>query len=179
MSSFINGTYNALGIHRSRTSSYHPAPNGTTSIGIGHFTTDCRTILILQFELGFGFTVFLMAYRATPHSTTGYSPFFLLHGWEIILPSNENVRAKVPKPNSSYNQQIERLKSGLKQAYESVSKASGKSHQANVVMIVEQRIATLRHETMCTCTSLQEGKVYPKNSIVPGRGRLKLQPKYI
>ena len=168
-----------LGIQRSRTSSYHQASSRTIERwhrllhdGMSHYINSSHSNWDLVLPL-------LIAYRATPHSITGYSPFFLLHGWEIILPSNENVRAKVPKPNSSYNQQIERLKSGLKQAYESVSKASGKSHQANVVMIVEQRIATLRHETMCTCTSLQEGKVYPKNSIVPGRGRLKLQPKYI
>jgi len=72
-----------------------------------------------------------MAYRATPHSTTGYSPFFLLQGREIVLPSNENLKAKVARPNASYDQRIENLKSSLKQAYKSVSEASRKSHQTN------------------------------------------------
>jgi hypothetical protein len=72
-----------------------------------------------------------MAYRATPHSTTGYSPFFLLHRREMVLPSNENLKAKVSRPHKSYDQQIENLKSSLKQAYKSVSKASRKSHQTN------------------------------------------------
>jgi len=74
---------------------------------------------------------YLMAYRATPHSTTGYSPFFLLHGREMVLPSNENLKAKVARPNASYDQRIENLKSSLKQAYKSVREASRKSHKTD------------------------------------------------
>ena len=38
---------------------------------------------------------FLMGYRATPHTTTGYSPCYLLHGREMSLPGNDNLKAKV------------------------------------------------------------------------------------
>jgi len=54
-----------------------------------------------------------MAYRATPHSITRYSPFFLIHGREMVLSSNENLKAKISRPNASYDQQIENLKSSL------------------------------------------------------------------
>jgi hypothetical protein len=37
---------------------------------------------------------FLMAYR-TPHSTTGYCPFYLLHGREMVSPKEGGLKAKV------------------------------------------------------------------------------------
>jgi hypothetical protein len=38
---------------------------------------------------------FLMAYRATPNTTTKYSPFYLPHGTEMPVPTNENLNAKI------------------------------------------------------------------------------------
>jgi hypothetical protein len=38
---------------------------------------------------------FLLAYRGTPHSTTGYSPLYLLHGREMVLPNEGDLKAKV------------------------------------------------------------------------------------
>jgi hypothetical protein len=38
-----------------------------------------------------------MAYRETPNTTTKYSPFYLLHGREMPLPTNENLKAKIQK----------------------------------------------------------------------------------
>jgi hypothetical protein len=36
-----------------------------------------------------------MAYRATSHSTTGYSPFYLLHDREMVLPNEGDLKAKI------------------------------------------------------------------------------------
>jgi len=38
---------------------------------------------------------YLKSHRATPHSTTGFSPLFLLHGREMIQPSHEDLKARV------------------------------------------------------------------------------------
>jgi hypothetical protein len=113
-----------LRIRRARTSSYHPASNGQLERwhrnlhdGMSHYVnanhTNWDTVLCS----------YLMAYLVTPHSTTGYSPFFM-HGREMTLPCNEEVRPKVPRSNVNYDQRVETLKQCLKRAYQSVGAAS-------------------------------------------------------
>jgi hypothetical protein len=51
---------------------------------------------------------FLMVYRATPHSTTGYSPFYLPHGREMVLPNEVDLKAKT-SPNIQDVDQVQRL----------------------------------------------------------------------
>jgi len=72
-----------------------------------------------------------MAYRATPNVTTGYSPFFLLHGREMTLPSNEELSAKIGSKDQNIKQRMDNLKTSLKQAYKAVNKASRKSRRSN------------------------------------------------
>jgi hypothetical protein len=40
-------------------------------------------------------TLCVMVYRATLHRTTGFSPFYWLHGRETILPTIQSVTAKL------------------------------------------------------------------------------------
>ena len=68
-----------------------------------------------------------MAYRATPNTNTGYSPFYQLHGREMSLPGNDNLKAKLPQKNQEH-ERLETLKSSLKLAYRLVAKANHKSH---------------------------------------------------
>jgi hypothetical protein len=64
-----------------------------------------------------GFLVpFLMAYRATPKIVTGYRPFYLLHGREMVLPGNDNLKAKISLENPDHKRHLENLKSSLKLA---------------------------------------------------------------
>ena len=57
-----------------------------------------------------------MAHRSTPNTTTGYTHLFFLQGTEITLPSNENLKDKIPKTDRKSSDQIEKLKASLKQA---------------------------------------------------------------
>ena len=97
MSAFFNETSKILGIRRARTSSYHPASNGTVErlhrslhTALSHYVNAAHN------NWDFLVPFFLMAKRATPSTATGYGPIFLLHGREMTLPSNEDLKAKIP-----------------------------------------------------------------------------------
>jgi len=76
---------------------------------------------------------YLMACRATPHGTSGYSPYYLLHGREMILPTSQDLRAKLSPDvrESESAHRLENLKSTLKTAYKSVRENNYKSHVTN------------------------------------------------
>ena len=74
---------------------------------------------------------YLMAYRATPHVTTGFSSFYLLHGREMPLPSTEHLKAKVSRENPDHHRMLQNFKASLKSAYTTVNRANRKSHLNN------------------------------------------------
>ena len=49
----------------------------------------------------------------------------------MTLPSSDNLKARLPKKDSSQDQRLENLKSSLKTAYKLAAKANRKSHQNN------------------------------------------------
>ena len=78
----------------------------------------------------------LMAYRATPHGTSGYSPYYLLHGREIILPTSQDIWAKLSPDvrESECAHGLENLKSTLKTTYKSVRENNDKSQVTKNVL---------------------------------------------
>ena len=74
-----------------------------------------------------------MAYRATPHSTTHYSPFYLLHGREMVLPNEGDLKAKISPDIQDVDQvqRLENLKSSLLKAYKEVKLNNRKGNQKN------------------------------------------------
>ena len=95
-------TCRMLGIRRVNTSSYNLS-NGMIDrwnlflhTGLSHVdSTDTNLDILVHF----------MAYRATPNTTKGYSPFYLLRGREITLPSCDDLKAKLSeeRENSDYS----------------------------------------------------------------------------
>jgi len=64
-----------------------------------------------------------MAYRANPQGSSGFSPYYLLHVREMILPTTQIIRAKLSPPElrgTDYASRLENLKSSLKSAYKTV-----------------------------------------------------------
>ena len=134
MSSFFQGTCKILGVRRLRTSSYHPQSNGVIERfhnslheGLSHYinSTNTNWDTLVPF--------YLMSSRATPHSSTGFSPFYLLHGREMVLPNSDDLKAKLPQENPSYQQRLENFRSNLNLAYELVAKANKRSHDRNML----------------------------------------------
>jgi hypothetical protein len=64
-----------------------------------------------------------MAYRATPNSVIGYSPFYLLHGRELEIPINGNLKARVETGNPDVDLHIRNLKASLKKSVDRKAKA--------------------------------------------------------
>jgi len=100
MSSFFRETCKILGIRKTHTTSYHQQSNGMIErvhrdlhAGLSHYVNSANT----NWDTLVPF--YLMSHRATPHSTTGFSPFFLLHGREMILPSHDVLKARVTGGN--------------------------------------------------------------------------------
>ena len=78
-----------LGIKKTRTTAYHPSGDGlverfnqTLERLLSHYVADHQRDWDVQLP------AMLMAYRATPQSSTGYTPAYLLFGKELCLPQD-------------------------------------------------------------------------------------------
>jgi len=95
MSTFFQETCKILGVHNLNTTSYHPSSNGmlerllrTLHTGLSNFVNSANN----NWDVLIPF--FLMAYTATLNTNTKYSPFYFLHGRELPLFTNENLKVK-------------------------------------------------------------------------------------
>ena len=120
VSSFFKETCKILGIRQINTSALHPISNGQVErfhrslhTGLSHYIDSLNT----NWDLLTPF--YLMAYRATPNTTTGHSPYYLLHGREMPLPGVENLKPKLPNKGENLNQhcRLKNLKASLRLAY--------------------------------------------------------------
>ena len=116
---FFKETCKILGIKQVNTSAYHPQASGTIeryhktmNQGLSHYVNASGT----NWDTLIPF--YLMAYRATPHGTSGYTPYYLLHGREMILPTSQYLRAKLSPDvrDTEYAPRLENLKSTRKSA---------------------------------------------------------------
>jgi len=111
MSSFFQRMFKIIGVRRVRTSRFHAYSNGMVEghhrslhSGISHYVN------ANQYNLDKFVPFYLISHSATHHRTTVFSPFYLLHGREMVLNSTANLKARLPKDNTDDDQRLENLK---------------------------------------------------------------------
>jgi transposase InsO family protein len=135
ISAFFKETCKIMRIRKVDTSAYHAMSNGTVETfhkvlhdSMSHYvdSTGTNWDVVLPF--------FLMAYTATPHSTTKYSPFYVFTtGREMTLPTADDLKAKLLREsqNTGFGHKLENLKLNLRKAYEEATKNNRKAHEVN------------------------------------------------
>jgi transposase InsO family protein len=110
---FFKEACRILGVRQLHSTPLHPQSNGvierfhrTLNQALSHYVnaTGINWDVVLPFCL--------MAYRATPHGTTGFSPYYLMHGWEMVLQTTQSITAKLSLEvrGTSYEGPLENLK---------------------------------------------------------------------
>jgi len=104
---------------------------------------------------------FFMAYRATEHSTTQYSPFYLLHGREMILPNEGDLKAKISPEIHDVDQvqRLENLKASLRKAYKEVRLNNRKAHQKNKAYY-DKKAKERKSEVYLFCPARNPGRCH-------------------
>lgn len=75
-----------LGIHKTRTTPFRPQSDGISERNIKTLTKMMAMVTKEQEQWDEYLPFISMAYRATPHESTGFSPNFLMYGRELFMP---------------------------------------------------------------------------------------------
>ena len=116
-----------MSIQKTRTTPYHPACNGE----IERFNKTLCDILATALE-GCHFTwdrhikLACFAYNTSVHASTGYTPFYLMHGYEARLPVD--ILCGTPQQdNISHSEYVANLQKRLEQVFAKVREKTGQS----------------------------------------------------
>ena len=133
-STFFREVCKILGVKQLFTTAFHPASNGicerwnrSLTEGLSHYVNSCGNNWDTLVAL------YMMAYRNTPHGSTKHTPYYMLHGREMTLPTMQTLRAKLPTNvrDSEHGPRLENLKSRLRTAYEMAREQGRRSHATN------------------------------------------------
>ena len=157
-----------LGIHKTRTTPYHPQSDGM----VERFNRTLKD-MVAKYIDSQGLTwdrevkAYAMAYNSAVHDTTGYSPFYLIHGFEPRLPIDE--RFWTPLPLVEVDSFPEKRRREMRKAFEDVRRATGKAASDSA----------RRYDESVQYTSYQNGdKVWVRDHTASVGGKPKLAMPY-
>ena len=133
-----------LGVTKTRTTAYHPSGDGlverfnqTLERLLSHYVEDHQRDWDVQLP------AMLMAYRATPQASTGYTPAYLLFGKELCLPQDvayglptaEIAHASQPAYVKDLRQRLAHAHSVVRKRLANVHQHQAKLHDAGAVRV--------------------------------------------
>ena len=157
-----------LGIRKTRTTPYHPQSDGM----VERFMRTLKDMVAKYVDAqgltwDKGVKAYAMAYNSAVHSTTGYSPFFLVHGFEPRLPVD--VQFATPRPLVDVRSFPEERRRELEKAFEDVRRATTKAASESAK----------RHDKTARHTAYQTGdKVWIRDHTAAAGGKPKLGLPY-
>ena len=126
--------YQKWGIKRVKTGGYNPQANGACE----RFHRWLHTAMSQLYDRKSPdwdeyIPASLFAYRASVNDATGYSPYFLMHGREPVLPSDIifNPAGSEHPEGESYESYVDTVAARLRKAFEKTRRTQYESHLAN------------------------------------------------
>jgi hypothetical protein len=119
---------------------------------------------------------FLMSYRASPHSTTGHSHFFLLHGRDMAQPHTHHLRARLSPDTQRLDEagRLRKLQASISLTNKVVRKESWPIPCAKQkVLLSRGEIWSCGMAKLCTYTIRLESREFRLNSLRCGWTRIR------
>lgn len=119
MSDLFKETCKLLKINKIKTTAFHPQSNGQVE-RFHRNLTDYLSHYIRKEQTDWDEWIpfALISYRATPQTTTGFSPFFMVHGREPSLPSEIVLDESPHQKDLSEDDYVQEVSTRLKEAFQ-------------------------------------------------------------
>lgn len=105
-----------LGIQKTRTTPFHPQSDGQSERNIKTLTRMIAMVTADQEDWDVHLPFLTMAYRATPHASSGFTPNYLMFGREVAMPVDV-VLGAAPNQRLPSNQYAKELRDQLERSY--------------------------------------------------------------
>ena len=115
-----------MGIHKTRTTPYHPQSDGMVE-RFNRTLEGLLTITIRENQTDWDLKALWVAsaYRATPHSSTGFTPNFIMWGREALLPMD--VAYGLPSKEETIHEHLRNMLGNIREAHVIATEALHKS----------------------------------------------------
>jgi hypothetical protein len=123
----------------------------------------------------------MMAYRGIPRGTSKFSPFFLLHGREMVQPTSQDLKAKLTLEvrETDFAYRLENLISTLQSDYKIVRKTTASyMTPTNGITTENQRNEAFNQVKLFISTTLLENPVRVQNFLLLGKDLTRSQHAY-
>ena len=137
---------NMFGVKRIFASPYHPRSNAIVESYMRSLKTTLKLCIdVFKSDWDVALQAAALAYRATPHTVTGLSPFFLVTGQEVVLPlSREWNEPALCLSGAAWLEALWRCRESVLRAHRELAAANERAVSEQGTGLVEGAIVALR-----------------------------------